>query len=379
MESLLSDPKLGPEMFKLLETKLKQTSAQLEETIQKNETLQREMDNLRTNKVTQGGSDDTHCCNSKKELTHLRSEKQRLNSRIVVAESSHDDQTSQISELKQALSAKVAEINHQKAQLKDYRQALASSRRDASLDCSGRLASLPQPESIVPSRHSLVPCLPKRCRDPSAALTSEAKALCSSDGILYFCDRIAWYSDADLHGFALSPASIYHVASNGGPESWTSNNEITDLIGQVKEVFYHGAGHKVHYVGTFKCAMMGDFPTLDFRHLPNLVRLNLCTKLKSANIPGERRKMRKLYNNGDTKWTFMALQCVGFNQKLYDALLAARPKHLIEAETQLPLKRARQEADNGQTHGVGKKAKKTPNVVDFDANVSETEGSESEI
>lgn len=52
----------------------------------------------------------------------------------------------------------------------------------------------------------------------------------------------------------------------------------------------------------------------------------------TANVQGERGKIRKLYSDGERKVTFLALQCIGFNDRLYDALLAARSPKLREAE-----------------------------------------------
>lgn len=60
----------------------------------------------------------------------------------------------------------------------------------------------------------------------------------------------------------------------------------------------------------------------------------------------ERSKLRKMYLSGERKVVFLALQCVGFNQKLYDAFIAARSSPVQKKEQVLSQtigKRRRQE------------------------------------
>ena len=60
---------------------------------------------------------------------------------------------------------------------------------------------------------------------------------------------------------------------------------------------------------------------------------------EAANIQGERGKIRKQYSDGERKVAYLTLQCVGFNEELYNALLEARSPQLREAEQHVALVR----------------------------------------
>ena len=91
-----------------------------------------------------------------------------------------------------------------------------------------------------------------------------------------------------------------------------------------------------------------------FGCLPRLVQIKeelVRTSFSSAETNKVRTKnaraqIRKMYSNGQRKVVFLALQCVGFNQKLYDAFAHA------QVETNVPKvigKRRRQEEEFERT------------------------------
>ncbi|KAK7683410.1 hypothetical protein QCA50_013673 [Cerrena zonata] len=149
---------------------------------------------------------------------------------------------------------------------------------------------------------------------------------------LFLPQRVFWYCPEDIHGIALSPSALYRTRD----QSWMENDEFTCLLDQTKEVFYRGPGKGIYYAGTFKCAYTGKLPTSDFRNLPagvkeELIRTSFSApEIHNIRTRDERAQLRKLYCDGERKVSFLALQCVGFNQKLYDAFLAVG--QLREAE-----------------------------------------------
>ncbi|KAK7687302.1 hypothetical protein QCA50_009807 [Cerrena zonata] len=195
----------------------------------------------------------------------------------------------------------------------------------------------------------LVPCLSKRWKDPTIAFPAEGRAVCPPGNTLFLNQRIFWYFAEDVHGIALAPSALYRPSD----QIWTTNDEFTYLLNETKEVFYRGPSHYICYAGTFQCAYTGELPSVDFKRLPAAIKEELIrtsfSRPEMAGVPGERGRLRKLYTDGERKVAFLALQCVGFNQKLYDALLAARPPQLREVEqgsTGSAAKRRRQEETN---------------------------------
>ncbi|KAI0072813.1 hypothetical protein K474DRAFT_1667363 [Panus rudis PR-1116 ss-1] len=164
-----------------------------------------------------------------------------------------------------------------------------------------------------------------------------------------------------------------------GGDTWTVSESLSQYIGETREVFHRRNDRKIYYIGTYQCVKTGDFSFVDFRNLSTFAKQDLARATfvnpRAAYTAGEMKKILNMYVAGEAQTMYLALQCVGFNQPLYDALLAARPRQLVEEAEQLCAKRARDEAGGPTASGVKwtNKKPKTHHQAVVDPEVSETE------
>ncbi|KAI0076587.1 hypothetical protein K474DRAFT_1662796 [Panus rudis PR-1116 ss-1] len=185
----------------------------------------------------------------------------------------------------------------------------------------------------MPPRQSLVVNISKKCKDPIQYMTQQIKNLCSGDGF-YFCpgnNRVLWYPYIEHHAIIVSPKAKYLSKPEGGVmvDEWTDYDEFSESIGQVRELLYRGEDHRIYYGGTYKFALVGDLSQTEFSTLPQSIRDELIRVTfvdpKFVTTPGEKGKIRKMYLSGNAQAVYLALQCVGFNKPLYDALIQTFP------------------------------------------------------
>ncbi len=164
---------------------------------------------------------------------------------------------------------------------------------------------------------------------------------------------------------AYSPRYLYDADSEDS--RWSRYEELSSFVGSTRELFHRAQG-RVLYGGTFKCLQVHELTVGDYKCLPNFVRSFLgamTTKrlmmpqikdelirltIKSDVEPQSKEIVRKEYLKGVAKVECMVLQCIGFNQSLYDALLAARLKPSSH-------KRKRYTGRSAEGRPVGKRAK----------------------
>ncbi|KAJ7149469.1 hypothetical protein C8R43DRAFT_1007206 [Mycena crocata] len=124
------------------------------------------------------------------------------------------------------------------------------------------------------------------------------------------------------HFLAFGPTHNYDKASG----SWIDSDTLASLCGQRRELFVvlHDA---IYYAGIYLCMDLGSIYGEDILLLPNEIDAHQITKLVFAGGPRKQKSRMRLIEESWPKGinvTCIGLQCIGFNQALYDQLQLTR-------------------------------------------------------
>ncbi|KAJ7444792.1 hypothetical protein B0H11DRAFT_2291106 [Mycena galericulata] len=149
-------------------------------------------------------------------------------------------------------------------------------------------------------------------------LAADPACQASADRALYIPKRTIWASAACVHALAFAPTHRY----DANTAHWTPGSDISSLDDAWRDLFLD-VGQSVYYVGIYRCH--------DLRHLcpggceapENVSALAMldAAHLGSTTPPAERtRILRSFFPQGMLTAHCVGLECIGFNQALYDAL-----------------------------------------------------------
>ncbi|KAI0072814.1 hypothetical protein K474DRAFT_327970 [Panus rudis PR-1116 ss-1] len=167
MDTLMSDQLLAPELCKLLQVKLQDTTAELDAAKQAIASLQIEMSGLRKGQTSVPGNSDC-ACTSAKEVERLRA----------CIDEIQRNGVGTAKEVTSGLQNRVRNLETQlyrsRQEVRTFRQALAEINKDSGLDCIGTLAGFPAID--IPEMDALLPCISKKCQDPQKSVAGQFKA-----------------------------------------------------------------------------------------------------------------------------------------------------------------------------------------------------------
>ncbi|OBZ65259.1 hypothetical protein A0H81_14770 [Grifola frondosa] len=155
--------------------------------------------------------------------------------------------------------------------------------------------------------------------DEDLVLPNQIRQLCAADGVIYApgCTKIC--AETPKVAFVVYPTYTYRSRK---PHYFERHSLPAEFRGQTRELFhnYHG---KIYYVGTYKCLDGSGLLTEQkmTKHVMSMLNDVVRITMLQCN-----RILRPLFEDGFQKGiltvNIMGLRCVGFNKKLYDALLA---------------------------------------------------------
>ncbi|KIO05607.1 hypothetical protein M404DRAFT_140722, partial [Pisolithus tinctorius Marx 270] len=190
-------------------------------------------------------------------------------------------------------------------------------------------------EKTVAARHSILAALPLPSGIPADELQpivlphsySLGDFLRNTTGVRNY--RILtqattyWCPDREEHGYFLTP--VFKCTTN--PRVVTAHRwSPVDVLGHMREpteCFYHKDG-KWYYAGTYKAFRMDDLTTQEWELLSTettqaIIKETLAGRKNVS--PQNTYEASQLYAAGALKVSCVGLQCIGFNHKVYHAVL----------------------------------------------------------
>jgi len=183
----------------------------------------------------------------------------------------------------------------------------------------------------LPNWDSLLPCLRTAFRpeDTTSSIPKSILRLSKSADPLYCHTYILWNSDVPHEAYLIRPSQLYDPTEIDSRQ-WGRNPELDQFQhGHSRETFYLTEQH-VHYAGTYTCwnvkeLLYTEHSALMPGTIPQEMQLQSLLQDRTLSPDQRRRAHREIYHQyreGHTKLVCITLRYTGFNERLYQELVA---------------------------------------------------------
>ncbi|KAJ3552225.1 hypothetical protein NM688_g4264 [Phlebia brevispora] len=146
----------------------------------------------------------------------------------------------------------------------------------------------------------------------------------SEHGVMFVPDCTTMLRPADKYAWLHMPLQ---KCTPSDPLVWSENLEFSEHRGKIRDVFYRGK-QGVCYAGVFEYVGADEMSAPSFRHLARHLKVALFERaftVSPKDVPDDKwESVYNMYWEGTAKLRRFRYKRIGFNQPLYDALMAAR-------------------------------------------------------